>query len=161
MVRVPTRSLALDPAECKNTVGQPGGRTTRPGPLEGTGPRCCSRGSGAANRVGLRTLLALDDLEADPLALVEALVAVHLDGRVVDEDVLAAVDGDEAEALLGVEPLHGALCHVRSHVSCMRTASHRPGKPGRALPPANHERGTEPRQNVPHKTRGESRLTHT
>src|SRR5215213_912721 len=116
MVRVPTRSLALDPAECKNTVGQPGGRTTRPGPLEGTGPRCCSRGSGAANRVGLRTLLALDDLEADPLALVEALVAVHLDGRVVDEDVLTAVDGDEAEALLGVEPLHGAKCHVCSHV---------------------------------------------
>src|SRR5690349_9694333 len=77
--------------------------------------------SGDADGVGLRTLLALDDLEGHPLPLVEALVPVHLDGRVVDEDVLAAVDGDEAEALLGVEPLHGALCHARSHVSCLRT----------------------------------------
>src|SRR5919199_736492 len=86
--------------------------------------------SGGADRVGLRTLLALDDLEGDPLALVEALVAVHLDGRVVDEDVLAAVDGDEAEALLGVEPLHGALCHVCSHVSCVRTTSPPTGEAG-------------------------------
>src|SRR3712207_2848347 len=70
-----------------------------------------SAGSGGAHGVGLRTLLALDDLEGDPLALVETLVPVGLDGRVVHEDVLAAVDGDEAEALLGVEPLHGALDH--------------------------------------------------
>src|SRR4051794_37509042 len=92
----------------------------RPGPPKGTGPRRAEN-SGAADCVGLRTLLALDDLEGHPLALVEALVPVHLDGRVVDEDVLAAVDGDEAEALLGVEPLHGALCHVCSHVSCVRS----------------------------------------
>src|SRR5919107_4400679 len=38
---------------------------------------------------------------------------------------------------------------------------HRPGRPGRALPPVEHERGTEPRQNVQHKTPGETRLTHT
>src|SRR3712207_6554958 len=89
-----------------------------------------SAGSGGAHGVGLRTLLALDDLEGDPLALVETLVPVHLDRRVVDEDVLAAVDGDEAEALLGVEPLHGALCHVCSHVSCVRTASPPTGEAG-------------------------------
>src|SRR5947209_9893981 len=87
-------------------------------PRWGAGPRRARRRSAGADLVGLRALLALDDLEGDPLALVEALVAVHLDGGVVDEDVLAAVHGDEAEALLGVEPLHGALCHVRSHVSC-------------------------------------------
>src|SRR4051812_49967615 len=74
--------------------------------------------SAGGDLVGLGALGALDDLEVDPLALFEALVPVHLDGRVVDEDVLTAVDGDEAETLLGVEPLHGALCHVRSHVSC-------------------------------------------
>src|SRR5918994_6352196 len=96
--------------------------------------------SGGAHRVGLGTLLALDDLEADPLALVEALVAVHLDGRVVNEDVLAAVDGDEAQALLGVEPLHGALCHVCSHVRAV-TPPLVMGR-GLALPPAEHERGT-------------------
>src|SRR4051812_13241488 len=78
--------------------------------------------SAGGDLVGLGALGALDDLEVDPLALFEALVPVHLDGRVVDEDVLTAVDGDEAEALLGVEPLHGALCHVFSHVSCVRTA---------------------------------------
>jgi hypothetical protein len=41
----------------------------------------------------------------------------------VDEDVLTAVDGDEAEALLGVEPLHGALCHV---CSCVRACGRPP-----------------------------------
>src|SRR4051794_36009820 len=91
-----------------------------PAPRREPGLHAC-RCSGGPDGVGLRTLLALDDLEGDPLALVEALVAVHLDGRVVDEDVLAAVDGDEAEALLGVEPLHAALCHVCSHVrACAR-----------------------------------------
>src|SRR5687767_11798810 len=79
-------------------------------------------GSGRGDAVRLGALGALDDLELDPLALFEALVPVHLDGRVVDEDVLAPVDGDEAETLFGVEPLHGALCHVCSCVSCVRTA---------------------------------------
>src|SRR4051794_25415993 len=97
--------------------------------------------SGRGDLIGLRALGALDDLEADPLALFEALVPVHLDGRVVDEDVLAAVDGDEAEALLGVEPLHGALCHVCSHVSCVRTAPLDRGA-GPSSPPVGHERGT-------------------
>src|SRR4051794_41952416 len=78
--------------------------------------------SGGGDLVGLGALGALDDLEVDPLAFFQVFVPVHLDGRVVDEDVLTAVDGDEAEALLGVEPLHGALCHVCSHVSCVRTA---------------------------------------
>src|SRR3954452_13986256 len=97
---------------------------------------------GGADGVGLRTLRALDDLELHALPLVEGLVPVHLDGRVVDEDVLTAVDGDEAEALLGVEPLHGALCHVCSHVSCVRTAPRVDGTGLLALPPAEHERGT-------------------
>src|SRR5829696_842339 len=90
---------------------------TRSDPAPRTGNRAAaSSRSGGGDTVRLGALGALDDLEVDPLALFEALVPVHLDGRVVDEDVLAAVDGDEAEALLGVEPLHGALCHVCSHV---------------------------------------------
>src|ERR1700744_2240040 len=64
--------------------------------------------------VRLRSLRALHHVELHPLVLVEGLVAFGLDGRVVDEDVLTAVHGDEAVALFVVEPLHGALCHVHS-----------------------------------------------
>src|SRR5690348_7400067 len=61
----------------------------------------------------LRALGALGDVELDLLVLVQRLVAVGLDGRVVHEDVVAAVLlRNEAETLLGVEPLHGALSHV-------------------------------------------------
>src|SRR6478736_8148933 len=61
----------------------------------------------------LRALRPLGDVELDLLVLVQRLVALRLDGRVVNEDVVAAVLlGDEAEALLSVEPLHGALSHA-------------------------------------------------
>src|SRR4051794_31299657 len=102
MVRVPTRSLALALCECKNghrRAPVPGrarpaeARTSdgarnalRPGPRRGPGLAALEEDSDAdADGVGLRTLLTLDHLEEDPLALVEALVAVHLDRRVVDE----------------------------------------------------------------------------
>src|SRR5690606_9117818 len=69
--------------------------------------------SDSAHLVGLRPLRALRYLELDPLVLLQRPVAVRLDGREVDEHVLpAAVDGDETESLLSVEPLDGALCHV-------------------------------------------------
>ena len=43
-------------------------------------------------------------------------VAVGLDRGVVHEDVgTAAVLRDESETLLGVEPLHGALCHLGNY----------------------------------------------
>src|SRR5690606_13428083 len=55
---------------------------------------------------------ALGDLELDLLVLLERAVAARRDGRVVGEDVGAAVvGGDEAEALFSVEPLHGSGCH--------------------------------------------------
>src|SRR5512141_239583 len=54
-----------------------------------------------------RTLLALDDVELDGLALGERLEALSLDGRVMHEAILlAVVRGDEAKALRVVEPLH-------------------------------------------------------
>lgn len=62
---------------------------------------------------GLRTLLAVLDLELHLLALGQAAEALGRDGGVVAEHVLAAVlGGDEAEALRVVEPLHGTG-HVR------------------------------------------------
>src|SRR3954453_9612187 len=152
MVRVPTRSLALALCECKNghrRAPVPGraarrrrvrrtGAGTHGGPAPG-GDRASRRwrkdSDADADGVGLRSLLALDALEEHPLALVEALVAVQERSRVVGEDVLPAVDGDEAEALLGVEPLHGALCHVRSHVVLRADDPPAVEGPGLALPP--------------------------
>src|SRR5690606_29774401 len=60
--------------------------------------------------VSLRTPVTLRHLELDALVLVQRAVPAGPDGRVVHEAVRpAAVDSDESEALLGVEPLHGAL----------------------------------------------------
>jgi hypothetical protein len=62
----------------------------------------------------------LRDLELDPLGLVEAAVTLGVDRGVVDEDVgAAAVLGDESKALLSVEPLHGALCHIWGDSFCV------------------------------------------
>src|SRR3954469_7944878 len=70
------------------------------------------RGSGDdADQVGLRSLLALGDLELDALVLLEAAIAVRLDRAVVHEDVRAVVGLDEAVALFAVEPLDDALRH--------------------------------------------------
>src|SRR3954471_19046601 len=79
--------------------------------------------SDGANLLGLRALLALRDLELDALVLVEAAESAGGDRRVVDENVrAAAVLGDETEALLGVEPLHGALSHLALLLSVHPTA---------------------------------------
>src|SRR5437588_8661227 len=57
------------------------------------------------------TLLAGCDIELDALALVQGLIAVALNIREVDEHILALLTGDETVTLVGVEELHGALCH--------------------------------------------------
>src|SRR3546814_10771890 len=57
--------------------------------------------------VGLQSLLALHDLERDLLAFLQRLEAAALDRAEMDEQVLAAFRGDEAEALGVVEPLDG------------------------------------------------------
>ena len=77
------------------------------------GDRGRALGSERTDVRGLRALLALTDLEADLLTIVEGLVALALDRREVNEQVLAAFGwGDEPVALVGVEPLDGALWHV-------------------------------------------------
>src|SRR4051794_17126364 len=70
-------------------------------------------GAEGADLLRLRALGALRDLELDRLVLFEVPVAGTLDGGEVDEDVrAAAVLGDEAVALLTVEPLDRASCHA-------------------------------------------------
>ena len=60
-----------------------------------------------SNVLGFLALPAGGDVELDALALVEALVALALDVGEVDEHIVALLPRDEAEALLGVEELHG------------------------------------------------------
>src|SRR5439155_24957443 len=61
---------------------------------------------------GLGALLALGEVELDLLVLLQVPVARARDGAEMHEHVGAAVVlGDEAEPLLGVEPLHGACAH--------------------------------------------------
>jgi hypothetical protein len=69
-------------------------------------------GSDGADVLGFLTLPARADIELDALAVLERLVPVALDLRVVDEDVLALVTGDEPVTLLGVEELHSACSHA-------------------------------------------------
>src|SRR5262245_48081884 len=57
--------------------------------------------------LGFLALAAWTHVELDGLALVEGLVPVPLDVGVVNEDVVAALSCNEAEALLGVEELDG------------------------------------------------------
>src|SRR5690349_14682309 len=58
-------------------------------------------------------LLVVGDL----CSLAERLETLAGDAAVMDEEVLAGlVRGDEAEALVVVEPLHGSCCHVSSGV---------------------------------------------
>src|SRR4051794_32655427 len=61
---------------------------------------------------GLGALVAGLGVEGHLRALSQRLEAVGVDAGVVDEEVLAAlVRGDEAEALVVVEPLHGSCSH--------------------------------------------------
>src|ERR1700756_5292840 len=73
--------------------------------------------------VGLRAPVALRDLELDPLSLFEGAVAIRLDRREMDENVLATVDGDKAVSLVRVEPLDGALSHSKQLPNYARASS--------------------------------------
>ena len=69
-------------------------------------------GSDRANVRCLRTLLALREVVLHLLVLVQIAVPLAGDGAEVYEHVGAAVlRSDEAETLLGAEPLHGSCCH--------------------------------------------------
>src|SRR4051812_24559915 len=79
------------------------------------------------NLLRLRALLALGDLELDSLVLFQSAVAARLDGREVDEHVrTSAIDRDETEALVCVEPLHGSLRHADLSFGKCRPSDARP-----------------------------------
>jgi hypothetical protein len=64
---------------------------------------------------GLRAFLPSSHVVLDPLVLLEVSVALSGDRAEMNEHIRAAIfRSDEAEPLLGAEPLHGTCCHVRS-----------------------------------------------
>jgi hypothetical protein len=97
-------------------------------PIEGAARR------GLRPAAGFRRLAAVtarDDLEGHLLVVLQAGQAGALDGGDVHEHVArAAVGGDEAEALGGVEPFHGASGHrdVSIERRCPRHAAARLGQ---------------------------------
>src|ERR1700733_6214700 len=76
------------------------------------GPAAGWSSSDGAHLRGLRTLWPLGHAVLDLLVFFEAAVPVRLDRGEVHEDVTATVvGGDEAVALVRVEPLYGPLSH--------------------------------------------------
>src|SRR5918994_2092933 len=98
------------------------GRTDRSARPPGSGDRSRPVALAQLDHVfGGRTLLALHDLELNPIAFGERAEALRLNGREVHEAVLLPVlGGDETKTLLIVEPLHGAgdtrHCHSKEIV---------------------------------------------
>ena len=78
-----------------------------------------TRGSDSADVEGFRALLAGADVELDVLAFIEAAVAIARDVGVMDEHVLASLNGDESETLFGIEKLYGASRHDFTFVACL------------------------------------------
>src|ERR1700683_3680339 len=104
---------------------------TGAGPTSGYYPLAglACRGSGGADVSGLRALRALGHLELHVLVLLEAAEAVAVNLGVVHEDVRSVGAGDEAVALLRVEPLDGSLCHVAPYRGWIRVRTVRyPGR---------------------------------
>ena len=60
----------------------------------------------ANDGIGLRSFLALNDVELHVIALLQGLVALQLYRRVMNENVWPVITSDESVALGVVEPLH-------------------------------------------------------
>ena len=63
----------------------------------------------AADLIGLWALGAFNDVELYFVTLFEALVALALDGAVMNEDVCPAFPAEEAVAFCVIKPLYGAF----------------------------------------------------
>src|SRR5436190_5006613 len=93
-------------------------------------------GSGGADVGGLQALRALGYLELHVLVFLQAAEAVAVNLGVVHEDVRSVGAGDEAVALLRVEPLDGSLCHVAPYRGWIRVRAVRyPGRFSTRLSP--------------------------
>jgi hypothetical protein len=66
------------------------------------------------NVFSLGAFLALDNFKLDVITLLQALVALRLDGAVVDEHIGTIISADEAESLCIVKPFD--FTFISSHV---------------------------------------------
>ncbi len=67
---------------------------------------------GGNHVVGTRPFLALSDFKRDFLAFIEAGIALRLDFRMVDEQIVRSVlRSDETKSLACIEPLHCTCTH--------------------------------------------------
>ena len=79
----------------------------------------------------LGSFSSLLNVELNTLVFLERTMAASLDLGVVDEEVLrAVVRGDEAEALVTVEPFHSSLCHLLTSLIQMRMYQKHPHDQG-------------------------------
>jgi hypothetical protein len=72
--------------------------------------------------LSLRTLLTLNDFKLHVVTLLQALIALGLDGAVVDEYIGPVVAADKTKALCIVEPFHFTF---DSHFSCSTGRAHK------------------------------------
>src|SRR5262249_56176121 len=93
------------PCRKRPTKGAAGATRLRPNRL----PRASVQDR---NVLRLGALLALRDVKLNLLPLLQIAVASARDRADVDEHVRTALDTDEAEAPVAVEPFHRALRHV-------------------------------------------------
>ncbi len=63
--------------------------------------------------IGLWAFRPFYDVELDLISLLEGLIAVQLDGAVMDEDVGSLIPAEESVTFCVIEPLDGAF--VLSH----------------------------------------------
>jgi hypothetical protein len=64
-----------------------------------------------ADVLGLRTLGAVGQIKLDPVALIQALETVALNGGIMHEHIAPTVLRDKTKTLLVLEPLHSSLRH--------------------------------------------------
>jgi hypothetical protein len=81
----------------------------------GSASRTGTHRSDGTDVLRLFTLSPGRDVELDTLAVFERAIPVSLDCGEVDKHIVAALTGDESEALVAVEPFHGASSHDVAH----------------------------------------------
>jgi hypothetical protein len=64
----------------------------------------------------LESLWAPDDFKLDGRTFLKATITVSLDCRKVDENIFATLPLDKTIPLAGIEPLHGSLLTIVTHV---------------------------------------------
>jgi len=106
--------VSLAPFAVRKTVGsmrigKTKTRRTEPG-LERINQRFIESGSVRLFRLGdvlsLGAFLSLHDFKLHVITFLQALIALRVDGAIVNKNIRAVIPADEAEALRIVKPLH-------------------------------------------------------